>query len=454
MKRNDRWRRRCEFAALAVGVLGSIITIGQQAAKPWPGSTLIWRYWCVSLTILLGILWALLLLRMAAWIRRPQSRRGSVATRRLGGTAVTVAAMASLRMPRSMGALLVASTLGTVLLVTWCAGWITAWKRALPLRTFEAVHKGLELCGRSTQRRYRSVIDGIESPRPPTERAVSSRLTPKGAATTGALLIILVWISGSLTGAVVLGATVAAFEPTRPHDPRPSQVERKPATQGSNDPGPTVSKTTTTTKRTAALRCDYRTGIGPDVPWSVETAVAMVVREARKTFLICPTGPMEWRKPAQVYQQPIFTYDGEGAVLVAWRDRDAWIATFVSSDDAAAYRLVSAVLDWNLLGKPLQYRPCHGLWVQPFVDHQDRLVGVGVRARADEELRADQPLYVWGSTVETLLRQGDRILRLPLGEPAADVLGLVQYFSGDVVIRGPHQSAENLTGKALAQICS
>jgi hypothetical protein len=163
---------------------------------------------------------------------------------------------------------------------------------------------------------------------------------------------------------------------------------------------------------------------------------------------------MVWRDGAEVFEQPVFTYDGEGAVLLVWDTGDEWVVTFVASDDAAAYRALEPTLDWAILGRPVPFVRCGGLWVQPLATSDGRVAAIGVRDREDVEGRADQPLFVWGATVEALFDRPARALRLPVGMPATDGSGPIQYFVNGEIVRSQHAPSERLTTAQLIRHCS
>lgn len=451
MEPANRTRRWIEFVALVVGVPSSIITIalGAGAEGWWTPIVRHWRtFWCLAV---LGLLAALAIVAIT-WVAQPQNGRWPIAIRRLGVMAVVAAWSATLPIPSVLGSFLIASTFSTVLLLAWCASWVTARKRTLRETTREAFRHGLERWGEKLNPVYRFGMDAIKGPRPHRQ---PSRLNPGRASAAGAILILVVWLGLAVAGALTIHVTVETVSPadrdglqTLPAEPNPSNTQ-PPASV----PAERISSTTTTSA-VGSLHCNYRAGEGPDLPPPVEAAVAKAVSEAKKRFLVCPTERMTWQQSTEVYQQSVFTYDGEGAVLVVWRSRGEWIATFVSSDDAAAYRLVSPSLNWSVLGKPLPFIRCDGLWVQPFVGRDDRLVGIGVRSREDEERRADQPLYVWGSAVEVLIGHAPHLLRLPHGGPSTDIVGPVQHFASGQIVRAPHEAAVALTGEALIFHCT
>jgi hypothetical protein len=195
-------------------------------------------------------------------------------------------------------------------------------------------------------------------------------------------------------------------------------------------------------------------GVGEDLGPAALAALAGSIPELTKVFLMCPTAAMVWREAQGVFEQAMFTYDGDGAALVVWDSGDRWVVTFVSSDDAAAYRSLSPELDWRVLGRPLPFVRCDALWIQPFVDGDLQIMGIGVRQDEDVQGTAEQPLFVWGSTVESLLRRPATALRLPAGMPAMDANSSIQYFVDGETVRSPAAGADQLTLADLMRHCS
>lgn len=448
----SRSRRWVESVALFVGLPSSIITIALGfGTEGWWSA--IWSRWTVAWCCAVVVLVAALGLVAAAWVHEPDNQRWPNAIRRLGVIPVVAAWLATFQLPRVTGSLLLASTCSTVLLVAWLASWVTASKRALHETAWRTFRHGIERWGHKLDPLHQFLIHVLKGPRPKEPQA---ELTMRRAGTAGVLLVGLAWLVFTVAGAFTIDRTLETLSPRDRKDPEASetaQVRPETAPPRPGDATP-ASPPTPPPEAQGSQHCNFRAGEGPDVPASVTAVVAKTVTKAEESFLICPTEQMTWRQSTEVYEQAVFTYDGEGAALVAWRARREWMATFVSSDDAAAYRLVSPSLDWNRLGKPLPFMRCDGLWVQPFVGREGRLVGVGVRSSEDVERRADQPLYVWGMTVEVLLNDVPHALELPYGGPARDVVGPVQYFAGGHIVRAPQEAAAAMTAEELLAHCA
>lgn len=454
----SRWRTSLELLALFVGVATGFVSLATDGGASGLRDV-VWRNWFVAWTFVLAALVATLLALAAAWIRRPSACRVGRVMSGLGAMAVAVAALDGLRTRRVVGCGLVGFTLSTVVMLRWLTGWITARKRAGGETTLQSLERGFERWGRwSAGPLHRLASQIAKGPRVDRGPEVRRELDGTRAVTAGVVVVVFSWVAVASLGWVSAYAVTGRLRPKAledaPAPQAPPETRRSSGAMTNPSTTPTSTAPPATPVPGASLTCSYRAGVGLDVPRTVEAAAATVLVEAVRRFLVCPTGLMSWRPSTGVFQQEIFTYDGEGAALVVWDDGDKWVTVFVSSDDAAAYRAVSPSLDWTALGRPLPFMRCDGLWVQPFVQSDHRVTGLGVRDREDVERRADQPFYVWGSTVEVLLGRGAKALRLPVGGPTADAGGPVQHFVRGEMVRSPHAPAERLTVERLVKHCS
>jgi hypothetical protein len=377
---------------------------------------------------------------------------------------VVVAVLDAARFTRWRGCLLVGTTAGSIGFLVWGVTWMTCRQKVLHERASAAFLGALEHCGRRWIGRIRRLAQGPAAGPVDTDGGHASPWTTAlFERRTGVAVMLISW----LTTILALSEVAYAFTgmaPARPAEKGSSPVSSTSTTTTTlaarrTPAGPSTvplsaSSTSTTAPPGGALQCNYRVGEGAEGAHAVLTAMAEVLPTLRRSFLICPTAPMSWMAGSGVFEQPVFTYDGEGAALVAWDSGGRWIVTLVTSDDAASYRSLSPTLDWTYLGKPIPFILCDGLWVQPLVGPDQRITGVGVRDEQDLEGRADRPFFVWGSTVEALLRRPEMAVRLPAGMPAQDTIGPVQYFVDGEIVRSPQTPAEALTLAALMRHCS
>ncbi len=199
--------------------------------------------------------------------------------------------------------------------------------------------------------------------------------------------------------------------------------------------------------------CSSAIGAGDGVPTAIASAVEAMVPSLERQFHLCAFTPMAWQPNTGVFEQRIFTPDGDDAALVAWEREGDWVVTFISADDGAAYQEVSAELDWRVLGRPHPFMRCDGLWMQAFEGQDGRLVGVGLRRGEDIENHPNRPLFVWGAAVEVLLTEAGA-LQLPAASPTADAIGTLQYFfDRREPVRAPPTSAGNLTVRDIRDHC-
>lgn len=413
--------------------------------------TTLWRHRFDASTALLVLALLAMLALSGAWIRHPGRERPGTVMSWLALAVVTIAMLNALQYQRVPGCWVVGTTIGTVVTVLLVTRRVTGRRRELGTTAIESFQGCFEQLGRAWLGRLGGLVRG---PHSDVDASAPQETTRHKAIAAGMAAVTLGWGGLSWTTAnaaiaVVDRASSGPAEEQRPAPANGSMSSTAPATTT------TVPMITTTTVRRGNLRCRYRPGEGGDIPGDVQVAVGLAVKEAQKAFHLCFTGLLIWQAAADMYQQPVFTRDGDGAVLVAWETEGRWVATFVSSDDAAAYQLIDSYLNWSVLGRPLPFIQCDGLWVQPLVGPDNLIVGIGVRDRDDVEGDADRPFYVWGSTVEALLSGGTGLLRLPVGMPIVGALEIVQLFNGtEEAVRSPNAAAEELTLDRLLKHCT
>ena len=419
-----------------------------------PGRWGWWHFaWRNGWTIVLGVLLLVAATSTVNWARQPGSRLPlSVAVP--GALSILAAWGDGLGATRWHGCMLVGATVTIVGLLIWLGRWVSYRQSDLAETPLVAIEHGLEECGRfGFGRLHRGVCVMARGPRP----SVTHSMTGRMALAAGVVVVCLMW--AAMTSALGVIAYVVSTIP----GPHGANETPRPPSEATTTTIVAVSTTlgrgfgggsTTTSTLPGTLVCRPPKPDGQDLNSEALRTLADLIAQLANAFTLCERGPMVWRDQVGVYEQRIFTYDGDGAAFVIWKSIDRWVVTFISSDDAAAYRSLTSNLDWRVLGRPLAFLPCDGLWIQPFVGNDQRIIGIGVRDREDVQGTAEQPLFVWGATVESLLRRPAAALRLPAGMPAGDTDGPIQYFANGEIVRAAAASADELTLADLMRHCS
>jgi len=458
-----------------IALLGAALTIDHEGSGHgwW---RYLWAHWAWVWSPPLALLETLLVVLAAvAWLG--DTRWPDFHGLRLGVAGATGATslILCLRYRYTVGPTIVGVAAGTSVLLLWTADWLGKRRHGGEGR-IASINNGLEEWGTGVLGRpYRAIVrlwhrphgqylpSGTHShggPELTSKDGKDGELRGRRARLAGAIILLAMWLAAMVAGAELVQAAVHHWWPaTEPAVTQPAAEaagdQPPPPEQGSSRlPSTPKHQTPTTTRPAGSLRCSHAIGEGSQVPGALQSALAAAAVDLAKRFHLCGTGALVERPATGVFDQPFFTNDGEGAVLVAWQAGAAWIVTFVSSDDAAAYVQISATLDWRTLGRPRPFMKCDGVWVQPFEGPNGELVGAGIRDRADAEGREDRPQFVWGAAVASLLAQPDGVLLVPAGPPTADADGPLQYFFDRTrPVRASHTPADRLTIRDLLAHC-
>lgn len=443
------WRKAASLVAVVVGFAASVVQLVDAPGR-WGWWHLAWRNrW----TVVLGVLLLVVAASAVSWARHAGSRP-SLRLIAAGALSILAAWVDGRGDTRWQGCLLVGATVTVVGVAIWFGRWVARRHRDFAETPIVAMQHGLEECGRfGFGRLYRGLCVIANGPLPSVTHPM------RGPVAVAAGVVVVCLTCAASTSALGVIAYAVSAIPGR-HDASegpptaPEETTTTRATVASTLSREFADGSTTTSSVPGTLVCRPPKAEGQGLSPEALRTLAELIAQVANVFLLCEMGPMVWRDQAAVYEQRIFTYDGDGAALVIWRSVDRWVATFISSDDAAAYRSLTSDLDWRVLGRPLPFLRCAGLWIQPFVGDDQRITGIGVRDREDVQWTAEQPLFVWGAAVESLLRRPAAALRLPAGMPAVDADGPIQYYANGETVRAAAAGAEQLTLAGLMRHCS
>ncbi len=451
-------RRRYVNAGEVLAAVAAVLAIADYGSGHgwW---TSVWDAWAVLSGVLLAVLLIVfILVASLPWLGRAQHRYHRRPRRLLATLSVVATVLASLRSPHAIRTVVVGSAVGTAAMASWGFRWLGHRRQALGESRIGALRNGLhEWGGRIVDFPCR-VVDGIlDGPRGSGSHDDEDDREPRpfgiAALLAGVMVFVTMWlalVAGGWVVSVGVGSLVSVVsDGLSPEQPKPDPESRDGAAPDDHPAAP-VHPTAPPKVAGGSLHCSRPVGHGFDIPKDLVAAVAQRLPELAQPFHLCANQTLAWNPTTGVYEQPLYTDDGDGAVLIAWDLDGAWIVTFVSSDDGAAYRIVSPTLDWGVLGRPHPFRQCDGLWLQLLEGRDGELVGVGIRDRVDAEGHWDRPVFAWGATIEVLLDGPGGTLLLPAG----DTNGSLQYFFGRrQPVGAPRTSADILVAADLVAHC-
>lgn len=431
------WRRLLDVITLVGGIVGVA-----WAGIDWGWWAWTWRWWIAFWApLLVASLVGLMVVTARTWAAswpRPDSR----APMCLGTAVVVSVGIMSLRMERWPGSLSTGFTFSTVVMGLWACRWNARRRLQEHVNRREALVRGLCAVGwpvvTYAQRVVGRIAEGPSGRVRPERSLRGGGLPSVMACVAGLAIVVVVW--GGTAAAVALAGSAAAehVNPTEQapaSEAAPSSPSEPPPTEGGTaGPGQPVAEPEPEPEedgRGGALRCTHDPASGSQVDQAALEVARQVMAEVSQRFHVCAIGELTWQASIGMYRQPIFTVDGSGAALLVSERPDGWAATFVTSDEGAAYDLIpNGPKEWVAIGFPLPFVPCGEVTVQPFVGPGDRIEGVGIRIGPDVEGQPNRPVFSWGATIEGLIDAVDE-LRMPGDHPPAQ--GGVQYFEGVAV---------------------